>query len=286
MEKKEKIFLFFLVWISLNLLSNMLVNAISEQEGMGSFQEFTQKIINRTAQEKTNLYKGLNILVHLLTNLFSVLITVFIIYKEKWSFLQLNKRPKVREFSIGAGLVLLSIPIVSLLYALNYHIIPEGYISKDLLKMQAVLMEMNNYKDLIYNLLLLGAVAAIGEEFLYRGLLHRFLESFQINHLLIPVVGGGIFSLMHFQLEGFIPRFYMGALFSILVILYRSLWISIILHLFFNSTQVLYCWFYPQQNNFIHKANLAQLIFASVSLIILFLILYNLIKKNKHEFKN
>ena len=286
MEKKENIFLFFLVWISMNLLSNMLVNTISEHQGMVSFQEFTQKIINGSAQDEINLYKGLNIIVHVLTNIFSVLITVFIIYREKWSFLQLNKLPKKREFIIGALLVLLSIPVVSLLYSLNYYFIPDAYISKDLLKMQGFLMDMGSYKDLIYNLLLLGIAAAIGEEVLYRGLLHRILESFQINELLIPLLGGVIFSLMHFQLEGFLPRFYMGALFSMLVILTGSLWISIILHLFFNSTQVLYYWIYPQNSGFIHSYGLLQIIVASVSTIILFLILYNLIKRKKYEFKN
>ena len=202
------------------------------------------------------------------------------------SFLQLNKLPKKREFIIGALLVLLSIPIVSLLYSLNYHFIPDAYISKDLLKMQGFLMDMNSYKDLIYNVLLLGFAAAIGEEVLYRGLLHRIFESFQINELLIPLLGGAIFSLMHFQLEGFLPRFYMGALFSVLVILTGSLWISIILHLCFNSTQVLYYWFYPQNSVFIHNYGLPQIVVASVSTIILFLILYNLIKRKKYEFKN
>ena len=286
MKKKENIFLFFLVWISMNLLSKMLVNTISEHQGMGPFQEFTQKIINGAAQDKINLYKVLNIIVHMLTNLFSVLITVFIIYKEKWSFLQLNKLPSKREFTIGALLVLLSIPVVSLLYSINYHFIPDVYISKDLLKMQGFLLDMSSYKDLIYNILLLGFAAAIGEEFLYRGLLHRILESFQINQLLIPVFGGLIFSLMHFQLEGFLPRFYMGALFSVLVIMTGSLWISITFHLFFNSTQVLYHWVYPPRNNFIHNPGLLQVVIASLSIIILFLILYNLKKRKKYEFKN
>ena len=47
-----------------------------------------------------------------------------------------------------------------------------------------------------------------------------------------------LFSMMHMQFEGFIPRFLLGAILGYLFSWSRNLWVPIAAHFFFNGIQV------------------------------------------------
>jgi membrane protease YdiL (CAAX protease family) len=130
-------------------------------------------------------------------------------------------------------------PLALWIAYININLLPEHLVAEDTLVFEQRLMQMNSVGDLLLNLLLLGFVAGIGEELLFRGVLQRFIAQYS-KSLHVAVWGTAIlFSLIHFQPEGFVPRFLLGALLGYIFVWTGNLWASIIGHISFNSIQVL-----------------------------------------------
>ena len=80
---------------------------------------------------------------------------------------------------------------------------------------------------------------AIGEEFFFRGVLQRlFSEWFRNAHVAI-IVTAFIFSAIHFQFYGFIPRFLLGLFLGYMFYWSGTLWLPIIIHFINNGLAVL-----------------------------------------------
>jgi len=91
---------------------------------------------------------------------------------------------------------------------------------------------------LLFNLLTIAVLPAIGEELLFRGIIQTNLEKgFKKPHLAIWLTAL-IFSFIHFQFQGFIPRVLLGALLGYLFLWSRNLWVPIIAHLIYNASQI------------------------------------------------
>jgi hypothetical protein len=99
---------------------------------------------------------------------------------------------------------------------------------------------MDNYKDLVLNLFVLAVIPALGEELLFRGLLQKmFNELFKNKHIAI-LVTAAIFSAIHMQFYGFIPRMLLGALFGYLLVWSGSIWVPVLAHFFNNAMVVIF----------------------------------------------
>jgi uncharacterized protein len=89
------------------------------------------------------------------------------------------------------------------------------------------------------NLLIIALMPAIAEEMIFRGVIQRiFTRLFKSGHLAIWVTAF-IFSTIHFQFLGFIPRFILGLIFGYLFFWGRSLWLPIISHFINNAFPVI-----------------------------------------------
>src|SRR5690606_8788842 len=85
------------------------------------------------------------------------------------------------------------------------------------------------------------------EELFFRGFLQNtFLKKWQNKHLAIWVTAI-LFSAMHLQFFGFIPRMILGAFFGYLMVFTGSIWAPIIGHLTNNGLAVIIS-FYVQKN--------------------------------------
>ncbi|HTS45546.1 MAG TPA: CPBP family intramembrane glutamic endopeptidase [Puia sp.] len=101
------------------------------------------------------------------------------------------------------------------------------------------ILTMNNTKDLLVSIFLVGVLAAIGEELFFRGILQRiFIQVFK-NPWWGIVVTAAIFSAVHGQFLGFIPRMILGIVLGALYWYSGSLWTSIIGHFIFNTLQII-----------------------------------------------
>lgn len=143
-------------------------------------------------------------------------------------------------------LALFALPLIQAAFEVNQSLIPEGSSLEALLKpgeelaerMTEALLTMPDMSALFVNLFVVALVPAFCEEIAFRGVLQTQLaKGFRNPHVAIWV-SAFLFSFIHFQFYGFIPRMLLGAFFGYLLIHTGSLWAPIAAHFVNNAAAV------------------------------------------------
>ncbi|MHB1177620.1 MAG: CPBP family intramembrane glutamic endopeptidase [Daejeonella sp.] len=114
-------------------------------------------------------------------------------------------------------------------------------------EMTKQLLQMNSVGVLLVNLFMLAVIPAIGEEFIFRGCLQKIFARWTGNKHAAIWITAIIFSAIHIQFYGFIPRMLLGALFGYLLVWSGSLWIPMLAHFMNNSIAVVTAYVYQQR---------------------------------------
>ena len=156
-----------------------------------------------------------------------------------------HSKTNIRLYLIAILIMICAIPAINLLADLNSHIkLPESLdFIEQFLKQQeetaAALTERflqaDNIEQLLINIGLLALLPALAEELSFRGTLQQILSN---NHIAIWITAI-IFSAIHMQFYGFIPRMLMGALFGYMFLWTGNLWIPILMHFTNNGIAVI-----------------------------------------------
>ena len=101
--------------------------------------------------------------------------------------------------------------------------------------------------NLMINLLVMALLPALGEEWFFRGSLQRILTRLMHNEIVAVFATAFLFSLLHFQLEGFLPRFLLGIVLGYIFLKTGNLWVSILLHFLFNGAQIFMAYSYGEE---------------------------------------
>lgn len=99
---------------------------------------------------------------------------------------------------------------------------------------------------LLVNVLMIGVIAAVGEELIFRGLLQRLLIGMVKRVHLAILITAILFSAFHFQFFSFLPRFVLGLILGYLMHYGRSIWFPILAHFVNNTMGVIYYYFYAR----------------------------------------
>lgn len=116
-------------------------------------------------------------------------------------------------------------------------------------KVTEQMLSVNGIGGLLINIVMIGALAAIGEELFFRSVLQPFFIRICKNPYIGIAVTAMVFSAVHFEFYGFIPRIVLGFMLGYMYYLSGSIWSSILMHLVNNSTIVVL--FYLNFNNII-----------------------------------
>ena len=100
------------------------------------------------------------------------------------------------------------------------------------------MLRVNTFSGLLYNLLIIALIPAIGEELTFRGVLQQALVKGCKSVHLGVFLSAAIFSFIHFQFYGFLPRMFLGLLLGYMFYVTGSLWMSILMHFVNNGTAV------------------------------------------------
>ena len=98
--------------------------------------------------------------------------------------------------------------------------------------------------DLAVNLILIAIIPALAEELLFRGCVQQVMKEWFRNVHVAIWVTAFIFSFIHFEFYGFLPRLLLGAMLGYLFYWSGSLWVPIIAHTLNNGLQVLLSYLY------------------------------------------
>lgn len=154
--------------------------------------------------------------------------------------------------SFACVLILLSIismvPLINALVIWNSNLqLPEGMteIENMLKKMEndaAILtqkiLEGTSIQQYLINLLIIAILPAVGEEFIFRGIIQRILTDWTRNSLAAILIAGVLFSAIHLQFYGFVPRLLLGIYFGYLFYWSKSIWLAIWAHFLNNALAV------------------------------------------------
>ena len=101
-------------------------------------------------------------------------------------------------------------------------------------------MHVTTFGGLIINILLMAVLPAISEELTFRGVLMNLfkVKGESVPHLAIWC-SAILFSAIHLQFYGFVPRMLMGALFGYMLVWTGSLWTPILMHFTNNAMAVI-----------------------------------------------
>ena len=141
------------------------------------------------------------------------------------------------------AIVFASSGIIDLASSFNHWLIPEGSWLESVFKpaelaaenmVQVLLGEgSDNYLALAF--FSITILPAICEEFVFRGVLQPLLSK-QLRNVHLGIwISAAIFSAIHFQFYGFLPRLLLGVILGYLVFWSGSLWTAVIAHFANNS---------------------------------------------------
>lgn len=90
----------------------------------------------------------------------------------------------------------------------------------------------------IANFIVIAVAAGITEEFFFRGSLQQLVKKICHNRHVTVWITAFIFSFIHFQFYGFVPRMLLGALLGYIFLWSGNLWIPVIVHTLNNALSV------------------------------------------------
>jgi membrane protease YdiL (CAAX protease family) len=108
-------------------------------------------------------------------------------------------------------------------------------------------LEMHSISDLLFTMFMIALLPAIGEELIFRGIIQRIFSEWSKNIHVAVWVTAVLFSAMHMQFYGFLPRMLLGAALGYLLAWSGSLWLPIIAHFINNAAAVFFSYLFDRK---------------------------------------
>ncbi|UKJ07832.1 CPBP family intramembrane glutamic endopeptidase [Solitalea lacus] len=173
------------------------------------------------------------------------------------SYLGMDKKPTLLMLVLVLLIAYFSSPLFEFSNQLNQKMSFPSFLSglEDWMKakeqqlgdLTKAFLKMDNFNQLALNLLMMAVLPAIGEELLFRGVTQRlFIEWFRNAHIGIWVAAI-VFSALHFQFYGFLPRMLLGVLFGYLFYWSGNIWLAILAHFINNATVVVFSYLFQHK---------------------------------------
>ncbi|MBD3748375.1 MAG: CPBP family intramembrane metalloprotease [Sphingobacteriales bacterium] len=151
------------------------------------------------------------------------------------------------------------------------------------------LLVMKDWGAFSINLLMVAILPAIGEELFFRGGIQNILRQWFKNHHVAIWVTAIIFSAIHLQFYGFLPRMLLGTLFGYLLVYGKSIWLAILGHFLNNGTAVVAAYILQRQGKSIEQidqmssfSSVNYLISAIITLVLIIFFFYQTKKESTH----
>ncbi len=223
-------------------------------------------------------------------------IIAFLFSKDNISYLKINKKIKWDSVIIASLIIITGLPIINFLVEINSHLKLPEFLSgieemmRESEKSAEILtkkfLSVDNISGLIVNLVIVALIPAIGEELLFRAVLLKIFIDWTKNIHLAALISAILFSALHFQFFGFLPRMLLGVYLAYLMIWSKSIWLPIVIHFINNGLAVVA--FYFQEKNMIGNkletigTSKDMLFYTFISIIIVSGLLYFLYRKKEY----
>ncbi len=245
------------------VIGQLISYALVQLVDSSFFYELNQIKESETADSKNAyLLKLIQFVSALFTFVIPPLIIGKLLYKNIENYLKLNISPDITYYFLIVLFMFAIMPAMNIIIEWNESIKFPEWLSgmEDRMRrsedstqnMIKIILAGDRYFDLAVNILLIAAIPAIGEEFLFRGVIQKFLTDRLKNVHIAILISAFLFSAIHFQFFGLVPRFLLGAFFGYLVYYSKSLWPAIWAH-FLNNAVAVTAMFYISKGDLSEK---------------------------------
>ena len=180
--------------------------------------------------------------------LIPALLAGFLFYGKSLEYLFAKKMPVLLTMMLSILVVLGAVPLINFLAEMNMNLsLPEKLSGLEMRireteaeaeKLMNLFLSDTSIIRFVINLFMIAVIPAIGEEFFFRGIIQRIFTEWFRNHHLGIIIASILFSFMHFQFLGFIPRILLGILFGYLLVWTGSIWVPVLAHFINNAIAV------------------------------------------------
>ncbi|MEC3879966.1 CPBP family intramembrane glutamic endopeptidase [Parapedobacter sp. 10938] len=191
-----------------------------------------------------------------------------VIEKRRYRYLNFDAPVNPQLWFIIIGIMFFSAPIFEQAIKLNERLVlPEALSGvenwmkakeAELEQLTRIFLSDTTYWGLLINLLVIAVIAAIGEEFLFRGCVQGILMRWFRNPHAAVWVTAVVFSAIHLQFYGFLPRMLLGALFGYLLLWGKNIWLPVLAHFVNNATAVISAFYLQRQGRSLDDMNFGE----------------------------
>lgn len=150
-------------------------------------------------------------------------------------------------FLIAPLLILTASPLIDISAFINAMLIPENSWLERTFKpteelaelMTRLFLDPNSEVPVLVAFLSIAIIPALCEELVFRGVMMPLIAKMTRNIHAAVWITAFLFSLIHMQFYGFLPRMIMGALLGYFVVWSGSLWTSVLAHFINNASAFL-----------------------------------------------
>lgn len=237
----------FGIWIGFMLITQLgmltFFPAISGGYTIGEFKD--PAVWNNPAYVRA--MKIFQVIYSFMAFLVPGLLFAYLAHPEPANYLGLRKKPAITQLLLALLVIFCSLPLVGALNEWNTSWpLPQSLrdLEESMAEQTKRLLDMPDISSMLMNLFMLALLPAIAEEVLFRGVVQRILTQMLKNGWVAAIITGIIFSAIHFQFLGFMPRFLLGFLMGAIYFVTGNLWLSIAGHFLNNGLQVVLVYLY------------------------------------------
>ena len=222
-----------------------------------SFMELIDSLSNITHPDYANLLKYFQVMQSIGLFVIPPFILGWFFGGNSFNYLKLDKTIGWGTIALTAVIMISAIPLINLMAHLNAQMSLPDFLApveewmketeKAAERMIETFLAADTVTDLMVNILIIAVVPAIGEELLFRGVIQRLFSEWTRNHHAGIWISAIIFSAMHLQFFGFLPRTMLGVLFGYMLVWSGKMWIPIVAH-FVNNAMAVTVYYFIQRN--------------------------------------
>ena len=166
------------------------------------------------------------------------------------AYLHLNIKPQLKIIVISTIIIFVSLPFISWLGEINKNMsLPESLagieswmerMEQEANQLIIAFLNVKSFGGMLFNVFMIALIPAIGEEFLFRGVVLRLFKEWTKNIHFAVLISAILFSALHLQFYGFLPRLLLGLLLGYMFVWSGSLWVPMLIHFINNAFAIVY----------------------------------------------
>jgi membrane protease YdiL (CAAX protease family) len=175
------------------------------------------------------------------------LLVALLCSNEPVGYLFIERLPGIKTALLTFAGVLLLSPAITLSGFLNKFIIDNSIglppflqqLEEEIEQLMDLLLSDTGIVAVLLNLFVIAFLAALTEELFFRGILLRIVGKWIKNHHAVIWSVAFIFSVVHMQFYGLIPRMLLGAYLGYLLYWSKNIWVPVVAHFCNNAVAVI-----------------------------------------------